>query len=208
MDIPLDVEVRCSDGVCGKSTVIIVDPDTDTVTHVVVEVSGSDYLVPIDVIIDSAPTHLQLRWSRAELEAAEPFERLETLSEDEQIMELQAASGSYVGWSASGMPGEYMAPVPISSTVEVEQIPEHERALHQGADVEATDGRVGQVDEFIIDSASGRISHVVLLKGHLWGRKDVTIPVSEIDHVEDDVVYLKLNKDAVSQLPSAPAPKK
>jgi sporulation protein YlmC with PRC-barrel domain len=208
MDIPLDVEVRCSDGVCGKSTVIIVDPDTDTVTHVVIQASGGDYLVPIDVITESAPTHIQLRWSQAELEAAEPFERLETLSEDEQIMKLQVMSGSYVGWSASGMPGEYMAPVPISSTVEVEQIPAHERALHQGADVEATDGRVGQVDEFIIDSATGRISHLVLLKGHLWGKKDVTIPVSEIDRVEDDVVYLKLDKDAVSQLPSTPATRK
>jgi sporulation protein YlmC with PRC-barrel domain len=208
MDIPLRVEVRCSDGACGKSFAIIVDPDTDQVTHVVVQASGGDYLVPIDVITDSAPTHIQLRWSRAELEAAEPFERLETLSEEEQIMELQAASGSYVGWSASGMPGEYMAPVPISSTVEVEQIPEHERALHQGADVEATDGRVGQVDEFLIEPATGKITHVVVRQGHIGTKKDVTIPIAEIDRIEDDVVYLKLDKHAVSELPNARAPRK
>ena len=70
MDIPLRVEVRCSDEICGKSMAIIVDPATETVTHVVVQVSGGDYLVPINVITESAPTHIQLRWSKAELEAA------------------------------------------------------------------------------------------------------------------------------------------
>jgi sporulation protein YlmC with PRC-barrel domain len=208
MDIPLRVEVRCTDEICGKSTVIIVDPDTDTVTHFVVQVSGGSYLVPIDVITESAPDHIQLRWSKAELEAAEPFERLETLSADEQMMQMQAMSGSYVGYSAGGMPGEYMAPIPVSSTFEVEQIPEHERALHQGADVEATDGRVGQIDEFLIEPDTGKITHVVIRQGHIGTKKDVTIPVAEIDRIEDDVVYLKLDKDAVSQLPSARAPKK
>lgn len=208
MDIPLDVEVRCAGGACGQSTVIIIDPDTDQVTHVVVQTAKGEYLVPIDVISESAPTHIQLRWNQAELEAAEPFEREEPISDEDRVMALQAMSGSYMGWSATGMPGEYTAPMPAPSFVEVEQIPAHERALHRGADVEATDGRVGQLDEFIIEPGSGRISHLVLRKGHLWGKRDVTIPVSEIDRVENDVVYLKLDKDAVSQLPSAPAPKK
>ena len=208
MDIPLRVEVRCSDAVCGKSVAIIVDPNTEQVTHIVVQTAGSDYLVPIDAISESAPDHIQLRWSRTELEAAEPFERQEAISAEEQIMQMQAMSGSYVSWSAGGVPGEYMAPVPIPSTMEVEQIPESERALHRGADVEATDGRVGQVDEFLIEPATGKITHVVVRQGHIGVKKDVTIPVAEIDRIEDDVVYLKLDKHAVSQLPNARAPKK
>ena len=208
MDIPLRVEVRCSDEDCGKSMAIIVDPDTEQVTHIVVQAAGNDYLVPIDAISESAPDHIQLRWSKAELEAAEPFERVETISADEQMIQMQAMSGSYVGWSAGGMPGEYMPPVPISSTMEVEQIPEHERAIHRGADVEATDGRVGQVDEFLIEPDTGRITHVVVRQGHIGTKKDVTIPVAEIDRIEDDVVYLKLDKHAVGELPSVRAPKK
>ena len=208
MDIPLRVEVRCSDEVCGKSVAIIVDPDTQQVTHIVVQTAGGDYLVPIDAISESAPDHIQLHWSKAELEAAEPFERVETISADEQMMQMQAMSGSYVGWSAGGMPGEYMPPVPLPSTMEVEQIPEHERAIHRGADVEATDGRVGQVDEFLIEPDTGKITHVVVRQGHIGTKKDVTIPVAEIDRIEDDVVYLKLDKHAVGELPSVRAPKK
>ena len=55
MDIPLNVEVRCSDGAGGKSTVIIVHPGTQQVTHFVVDSHGSEYLVPIGAVAESGP---------------------------------------------------------------------------------------------------------------------------------------------------------
>ena len=35
MDIPLNAEVFCTDGPCGKSNSVIVNPITDQVTHFV-----------------------------------------------------------------------------------------------------------------------------------------------------------------------------
>jgi sporulation protein YlmC with PRC-barrel domain len=70
--------------------------------------------------------------------------------------------------------------------------------------VEATDGHVGQVDEFLVDPTNEHITHLVLREGHLWGQKDVTIPVSQIDRIEQDVVYLKLDKHGIEKLPSVP----
>ena len=61
MNIPLITNVRCSDGAAGRSTVIIIDPRTETVTHVVVDSQGTEYLVPIDVISESGTDHIQLR---------------------------------------------------------------------------------------------------------------------------------------------------
>jgi hypothetical protein len=43
---------------------------------------------------------------------------------------------------------------------------------------------------------------VVLREGHLWGKKDVTIPVSEIERITDDAVYLKLGKKVIATLPT------
>jgi sporulation protein YlmC with PRC-barrel domain len=206
MDIRLGVEVHCTDSVCGRSTVIIVDPRSDQVTHIVVQWAGSEFLVPIDVIVATSPARIDLRWSRAELEDAPPYVREEPLSEGDQIRALEAMESAGAIWPPAGAPGGYMAPVPMPSYVQVEQIPEHERALREGAYVEATDGHVGSVDEFVIDPASDRITHLVLRKGHLWGKRDVTIPVAEIDRVDNDVVYLKLDKEAVSKLPSVPVP--
>ena len=71
-------------------------------------------------------------------------------------------------------------------TLQEEQLPEGELSIHPGADVEATDGRVGQVQDFVIDPATDRVTHLVLREGHLWG-KDVTIPLDQIERIEADV---------------------
>jgi sporulation protein YlmC with PRC-barrel domain len=207
MDIPLGVEVHCSDGACGKSTAIIVEPNTEQVTHFVVRVEGSQYLVPIEAIADSAADRIQLRWSREELAAAAPFEKAVFAGEDLGAYTAPGMVGASIAWPY-GSDGEYMLEAAAAAYVPVEQVPEGERAIHRGAYVEATDGGVGQVEEFLIDPAGGRITHLVLRKGHLWGKRDVTIPLEQIDRVEDDVVYLKLDKAAIAELPSVPVHRK
>jgi sporulation protein YlmC with PRC-barrel domain len=207
MDIPLDVEVHCTDGPCGKSTAIIVEPNTEKVTHLVVQVEGSQYLVPIDAIAESASDRIQLGWSRQELAAAAPFEKSVFAGEDLGAYAAPGMTGASIAWPY-GSDGEYMLEAAAAAYVPVEQIPEGERAIHSGAYVEATDGGVGQVEELLIDPGTGRITHLVLRKGHLWGKRDVTIPLDQIDRVEDDVVYLKLNKQAVGALPGVPVRRK
>jgi sporulation protein YlmC with PRC-barrel domain len=207
MDIPLDVEVRCTDGACGKSAAIIVDPQTEQVTHIVVEADGTRRLVPVEALAGSTPDQIQLRWTREELTAAAPFEKVALGEDDAAPLEMPGMAGASMAWPY-GMDGDYMLEAAAAAYMPVEQIPAGERAIHSGAYVEATDGGVGQVEEFLIDAATGRITHLVLRKGHLWGKRDVTIPLDQIDRVEDDVVYLKLDKAAIAQLPSVPVPKR
>ena len=88
--------------------------------------------------------------------------------------------------------------------VEEEQIPPGELAIHRGARVEATDGKAGILGEFLVNPLTGHISRLILMEGHLWGKKEVTIPLSAIDRIEEDTVYLKLDKKAVESLPSVP----
>jgi hypothetical protein len=44
----------------------------------------------------------------------------------------------------------------------------------------------------------------MLREGHLWGQKDVTIPVNQIDHYLENTVYLKLDKHEIEALPAIP----
>lgn len=86
---------------------------------------------------------------------------------------------------------------------EIEQLA---NAVRPGAHVEATDGRVGVVSE--LGAAEGSdASHFVLQEGHLWGKKVVTLPLSAVDRVEGDTIYLKLDKKAVEKLPTIPLKK-
>jgi uncharacterized membrane protein/sporulation protein YlmC with PRC-barrel domain len=70
--------------------------------------------------------------------------------------------------------------------------------------VEATDGHIGTIGELVLDPETEQITHLVLQEGHLWGKKEVTLPLSAIDRIADDTIYLKLDKKAVEQLPSVP----
>jgi sporulation protein YlmC with PRC-barrel domain len=70
--------------------------------------------------------------------------------------------------------------------------------------VYATDGYIGRVEEFVMDPDSDNITHLVVREGHLWGRRDLSIGVSQIAAIEDSTVRLKLDKEAVAKLPEVP----
>jgi sporulation protein YlmC with PRC-barrel domain len=70
--------------------------------------------------------------------------------------------------------------------------------------VRATDGDVGRVDEFIVGPVSGNITHLVLREGHPWKGRDITIPVVQIDHIEEKIVYLNIDKKTIASMPSVP----
>jgi sporulation protein YlmC with PRC-barrel domain len=196
MDIPVNAEVYAADGPCGRSTYIILNPTTRRVTHLVVKEKRfphAEYLVPIDYVIEATPQLIRLRCTGHELKELEAFIETEFVSSNFP----EYAGDPYMTWP-------YVIPEAESVPVEHERIPPGELAIRRGARVEATDGHAGQVDEFLVDPKNGHITHLVLREGHLWGQKDVTIPVSQIDRIEEDTVYLKLDKHSVEMLPTIP----
>jgi hypothetical protein len=56
-DIPLNVDVNCHDGNCGKSSQIIINPLNQAITHIVVQneefLDSNKRLVPLDKVIAS-----------------------------------------------------------------------------------------------------------------------------------------------------------
>jgi hypothetical protein len=52
-----------------------------------------------------------------------------------------------------------------------------EVVVRRGTRVRATDGPVGQVDAFLIDPTTRRITQLVLRESHLWSRRDVMVPL-------------------------------
>jgi sporulation protein YlmC with PRC-barrel domain len=189
-------EVFCADGSCGRSTYVIINPATSQVTHLVVKEKGFPYmerLVPLDRIVETGPHLIRLRCTKEELAAMDPF--IET--------EFLPGAGTYIPYGADEyMLWPYVLPEGMVLPLEHERIPPDELAVRRGAHVEATDGRIGVVEEFLVDPINGHITHLVLREGHLWGKKDVTIPVAQIDHIEEDKVYLKLSKQSIEALPA------
>jgi sporulation protein YlmC with PRC-barrel domain len=196
MDIPINADVYCNGHRCGVSTCLIINPITKKVTHLVVKEKAFPHierLVPIELVLETSLQKIQLRCSHNQLEEMESFIETEF---------IRAEIPEYVGDPFVIWP--FAIPRTEMISVEHERIPPGELAVRRGARVEATDGHAGRVDEFLVHPADGHITHLVLREGHLWGQKDVTIPVSQIDHIEEDAVYLKLDKHSVEALPSIP----
>ena len=85
MDIPVDVEVHCSDGLCGRSTYVLLDPAHKEVTHLVVKEAESPHterVVPIEAVSDTAPDVILLRCTRDELGEMDPFIRTEYIRKE------------------------------------------------------------------------------------------------------------------------------
>ena len=85
--------------------------------------------------------------------------------------------------------------------VDFERIPSGERALRFDAKVEATDGPVGHVDGFLTAPPNFKITRLILRVGHLWGTKQISIPISGIRFFTEKTVYLKLCKAEIDSLP-------
>ena len=206
MEIPLNAQVECTDGVFGRSVYVLVDPLVDKVTSLVVKETSSpntEYIVPVDVISATIADTIQLRCSKAELEKMNPFVQTEYIAEKLPDRDFMYTGGVYGMGSYYYLP--YVTPeVTVQVPVEHRQIPLGELAIRRGTRVEATDGYVGKVDEFVVNPKNSHITHVVMREGHLWGKKDVIIPIAAMGETREDTVVLKLDKHQVESLPTFP----
>ena len=56
MDIPLNAEVRCTDGAGGRSTCLVINPVTKEITHLVVQTKDffhDEHMVPLSFIAET-----------------------------------------------------------------------------------------------------------------------------------------------------------
>ncbi len=193
-EIPLKAKVMCSDGEAGITSAVIIDPALSTITHVVVETRRYlDYLVPVGMIAGSEDDTITLTCTLDELQ------QLPAFTEAHYVQEDMVDDPDYMGV-------QYLTPFvtaerAMGGPVEEEQVPPGELAIHRGTDVYAGDDHIGVLEEFVIDPATGKVSHIVLRKGHLWGRREMAIPLSAIERTEYDAIYLKMGKDELENLP-------
>jgi len=85
-------------------------------------------------------------------------------------------------------------------TTTYDRVPAGKIQVRRGEHVHATDGPIGRVQGLVVDPTDHRVTHVLLDEGHLWGQKQVAIPIGSVTGV-DRGVRLDLTKDQVRNLP-------
>lgn len=200
-EFTIGTKASCSDGFCGEVSRIITDPAAQTITHLVITAKHREErgrLVPLDLV--DTGSGIRLRCTVAEFDALEPAEEVE--------LEAGGAYGDVISYGDSRSSGLEFAGSGMNvgrgrriPTVVNDVIPAGETELRHGERVHAVDGDIGQVQGFIVNPDDHQVTHVLLIEGHVWGRKEVAIPLSAVTRM-DEGIQVNLTKKQVEQLPA------
>jgi hypothetical protein len=187
-EFTIGASASCSDGPCGEVRRIIFDPAAGTVTHLVIGQKHHEpsRLVPLD-LVDATAGEVRLRCTVAE------FGGLDSAEERDLVEGRGAGIETAPGGAPMGIPH------PARYTVE-DVVPLGEAEVSPGDHVHAVDGEIGEVQGFLVDPDDHQVTHVLLKEGHLWGRKEVAIPVSAVTGTTEGI-RLNITKQQVEDLP-------
>jgi len=209
MRLELGKPVRASDGEVGELADVVIDPIEKRVTHLVVKPHDGDgglHLVPIDLAVSAdAGNEISLRCDGAELRKLPNVHDFAYLRFGEAPVtdpewDVGITDVLAMPYYDAGM-GAYAGPFDENVGLAYDRVPKGEVEVRRSSNVTSSDGHyVGDVDGFLVD-ADGHITHFVLERGHLWGKREVTIPIGLVTSVESDAVVVAISKDQIGKLP-------
>jgi sporulation protein YlmC with PRC-barrel domain len=193
----------CSDGPCGAVSRVVVDPVARELTHLVIEPehrSGLGRLVPLEMV-EAEAGDVRLRYTLAEFEKLPSAEETDFLPGGSGYHAYAAHEAYY--WPYFGLEGGDADPrLALASAIEIrDALPPGEIGIRRDEVVHASDGEIGKVEGLVVDSARGHVTHVLLQEGHLWGRKQVAIPIGSVEKI-DQVITVQLTKQEIEALPA------
>jgi sporulation protein YlmC with PRC-barrel domain len=204
-------EVLASDGICGELTRVIIDPVARALTHLVVAPKHHEALgrlVPVE-LVECDGDHLRLRCTRAQFHELDEAQEILLVPASSNAWGYGSGEASYwpyyglglgagigAGGMGAGFIGGHDAPQPIVS----DRVPLGDVEVRRGDHVHASDGWVGSVQGLVIDPSDHHVTHVLLQEGHLWGRKQVAIPIGATSRVENGI-QVQLTRQQVQDLP-------
>ena len=206
--ITIGTEAICRDGAVGQVSRMIVDPVAEEVTHLVVAPEHRQdlgRLVPLD-LVDSGVGEVRLRCTRAEFEKLEHAQKTRFIPATADYEGYGYGQDQVSFWPYYGLSGGMgLARLGISGgapaqMVTSDTVPLGEVDVRRGDPVHATDGDIGRVQGLVIDPRSRHVTHVLLQEGHLWGRKEVAIPISAVASTSGGI-RLKIARQQVQDLP-------
>jgi sporulation protein YlmC with PRC-barrel domain len=195
--VTIGAHADCTDGPAGTVIRVVVDPVAQAVTHLVIEPNHERLrgrLVPVG-LVDATADEVKIGCTLAEFEALDP-------AYDTQFVAGTTTYAAYgpeqaVFWPHAAKGGHYGG---RGDLVTEDSVPVGEVQVRRCDRVHATDGEIGEVKGLVIDRDSYHVTHVLLQEGHLFGRKEVAIPISAV--TKDDLgIQLSLTKEQVEGLP-------
>jgi sporulation protein YlmC with PRC-barrel domain len=157
---------------------------------------------------------LQVRLTREKVEQSPSIETELPVARQHEMAYYQYYNWP-IYWSGPGLWG--MNPVPFvppdfdpEAQKQQQQSTSNEADFHlrstlevTGYHVQATDGEIGHVEDFLIEDETWEIKSLVVATGHWWSGKEVIVPRKEVNRVswEESKVFVNITRDALLHEP-------
>jgi hypothetical protein len=216
-------KLEASDGEIGHVKDLYFDDQNWAVRYVVADTGswlpGRQVLLAPHAFggLDQAGKLLQVNLTRKQIEDSPSIELHKPVSRqyEEEYYRYYGWPCYWQGdglWGMSGFPILELPVKPLPSGPVAASGPQPERAdAHlrstqavDGFHLQASDGIIGHVCDFMMEAENWAIRHLVIKTGHRFSGKEVQIPTRAVDRISypDSTVFVNLTKESVQQGPS------
>ena len=208
MNLALGSTVRCSDGAVRELADIVVDGPGRRVTHVVVQPKRQHEearLVSLELVGEDANGGVSLFCTAETLDGLERVREYAYLPAGQQPEENpQWDVGVEDVLVVPSVEPLDMAEPELDPNVNLmyDRVPKGEVELRATSSVYSKDEHhVGSVNGVVVGE-DGVITALTLQRGHLWWRREISVPVDAIASFENDVATLGVEKSELKRFPS------
>ena len=208
MNLALGTTVRCSDGAVRELADIVVDGPGRRVTHLVVQPKRQHEearLVSLELVGEDANGGVSLFCTAETLDGLERVREYAYLPAGQQPEENpQWDVGVEDVLVVPSVEPLDMAEPELDPNVNLmyDRVPKGEVELRVTSSVYSKDEhRLGSVNGVVVGE-DGVITMLTLQRGHLWWRREMSVPVDAIASLENDVVTLAVDKSELKRSPS------
>ena len=210
----IGTEASGSDGAVGTLIRVIVDPTVEEVTHLVIEPEHRPdlgRLVPLDLVdFNDSSGRISLRCTKEQFENLDPAEDTQIHPGDRRLPGLRPGPDRLHALLRPGGGGD---PCRASSSAtgpwRRRSSPPTPSRWARSRSAAASPCRPPTATSAMSRGSSStprsrHVTHVLLQEGHLWGKKEVAIPIGAVTSTRDGI-QLKISKHEVQDLPPVDA---
>lgn len=185
---------------CGRLAKLVVDPETTTLTHIIVEdglLKKNAHIVPFDAIETAINERVDLKLGRGEVANSSQYRQVNvahTVQTQQGPGPLPMGSDSFSGHST----------IPTGATRVREKV--HEgisprlRVLERNTPVVSVDGTIGPLEHLLVSADTGEITRVVARHGTLR-LTHPAIAADRIQSFDDERIFVNLLNEDLDSVP-------
>ncbi len=203
----IGTDVQCTDEACGTLSKVVVDPETDRIEEIIVDVdsgllsSPERYVVSIEDVarataqgvklsISSDALHKYTTYEEKKVEKPRPSWR----GEEKHRLHYRTFWSDRYGVKVSG-PGVASRQITVQKGVPIEDV-----VVERGTPVRHRTEELGAVDHVLVKPETGEITHVVLRQQGTLGSY-VVIPQQRIKQIGERSITVDVSRDELIDLP-------